>query len=187
MALYLARPVKRKLSPSDPDPRLLAPVLVPGDVLLTEGNSRMAGLVRLVTRSSWAHVAMYVGPLEAGPDPRCIVEADIADGVRAVPLSELTGQRVRVLRHYGLDDAQRRRLADWVVSRIGGQYDLALALVLAARLLRLPVVSRSATGFICSTLLAQAFLLTGHPIVPDHSYVVPRDFEAAAALRPVLA
>ena len=47
-----------------------------GDVLLTEGNTRAAALVRCVTRSPWAHVSIYVGPLEAGDDPRCIVEAD---------------------------------------------------------------------------------------------------------------
>jgi hypothetical protein len=49
---------------------VLASVLLPGDVLLTDGNTRMAALVRRVTRSAWSHVSMYVGPLEAGPDPR---------------------------------------------------------------------------------------------------------------------
>jgi Permuted papain-like amidase enzyme, YaeF/YiiX, C92 family len=190
LALYLAQPVKRHGASSTRDPKDLAAVLLPGDVLLTDGNTRMAALVRRVTRSPWSHVSMYVGPLEAGPDPRCIVEADIAAGVRAMPLSELRGLRVRVLRRSGLDDAQRRRLADWVVSRIGGQYDLAHALALARRLLRLPIASpiapvESATRFICSTLLAQAFLLAGHPVVPDHTYVTPSDFETASALEPV--
>jgi hypothetical protein len=197
LALYLAQPVKRQPAWSTRDPQELAAVLVHGDVLLTDGNSRMAALVRRVTRSTWAHVAMYVGPLESGPDPRCIVEADIAAGVRAVRLSELKDLRVRVLRHGGLDESQRRRLVEWVVSRIGGQYDLAHALALATRLLRppLPLASRlspapettacGASRFICSTLLAQAFLLTGYPIVPDHGYVTPRDFETAADLRPV--
>jgi hypothetical protein len=160
-----------------------------------DGNTRAAALVRRITRSPWSHVSMYVGPLETGPDPRCIVEADIATGVRAVRLSELKGLRVRVLRRRGLDDAQRRQLADWVVSRIGGQYDLTHALALAKRLLLLPLASRlapapvatahAATRFICSTLLAHAFLLVGSPIVPDHSYVTPRDFETAAGLEPV--
>jgi len=195
LALYLAQPVKRQRSWSTRDPQQLAAVLVHGDVLLTDGNSRMAALVRRVTRSTWAHVAMYVGPLEAGPDPRCIVEADIAVGVRAVRLSELKDLRVGVLRHGGLDETQRRRLADWVVSRIGGEYDLAHALALATRLLRPPPASppppapeamaRGTSRFICSTLLAQAFLLAGYPIVPDHGYVTPRDFETAAALQPV--
>ena len=196
LALFLAQPVKRPSCPDMLDPQSLATVLVRGDVLLTDGTSRIAALVRHVTRSPWAHVAMYVGQLESGPDPRCIVEADIAGGVRAVRLSELEGLRVRVLRHSGLDDTQRQRLADWVVSRIGTQYDLAHALALARKLLRLPLVSRlapapaaitqGATRFICSTLLAQAFLLAGFPIVPDHSYVTPRDFESASELEAVV-
>lgn len=192
LARYLARPAKRPNPALTVDPQSLAAVLVPGDVLLTDGSSRMAALVRRVTRSPWSHVAMYVGPLEQGPDPRCIVEADIAAGVKAVRLSELKGLRVRALRPKGLDDMLRRRLTDWVVSRIGGQYDLAHAWALAKRLLRLPLPSRSpgamgqsATRFICSTLLAQAFLLVGHPVAADPSYITPRDFEAASAFEPV--
>ena len=196
LARYLAQPVKRRCSLASADPQCLTAVLVRGDVLLTDGDTRMAALVRRVTRSPWAHVAMYVGPLESGADPRCIVEADIAAGVRAVRLSELKGLRVRVLRHSGLDDRQRHRLADWVVTRIGGQYDLAHAWALTRRLVGLRLASRlapapvamtqGATRFICSTLLAQAFLMTGYPIVPDHNDVTPRDFETASVLEPVV-
>src|SRR5205807_6878642 len=59
------------------DPESLSAVLRNGDVLLTEGNTRAAALIKRITRSPWCHVSMYVGPLEEGPDPRCIVEADI--------------------------------------------------------------------------------------------------------------
>ena len=135
LALYLTQPGKRYRPLTTADPQSLAAVLLHGDVLLTEGNTRMASLVKRITRSPWSHVSMYVGPLEAGPDPRCIVEADIAAGVRAVPLSELKGLRVRVLRAAGLRDTDRRRVAEWVVSRIGDQYDLAHAWALARRFL----------------------------------------------------
>jgi len=74
---------------------------------------------------------MYVGPLEEGPDPRCIVEADIAQGVRAIRLSELEGMNVRVLRSHCPDDALRSAWPEWVVSQIGGEYDLKHAWVLA--------------------------------------------------------
>jgi permuted papain-like amidase YaeF/Yiix C92 family enzyme len=197
VALYLARPVRHNGASAISDPQSLSSILRPGDVLLTDGNTRAAALVRLITRSSWAHVAMYVGPLEEGPDPRCIVEADVVAGVRSVPLSELKGLGVRVLRPRGLGEAERRRLADWVVSRIGDAYDLRHAWALASKLLRLPLASllasppgamaQTATRFICSTLLAQAFLLVGFAISPvqlrvreaDHRYVTPRDFETA--------
>lgn len=194
LALFLAQPVRRHGASSAEDPQSLSAVLRQGDVLLTDGNSRAAALVRRVTRSPWSHVSMYVGPLEEGPDPLCIVEADVAAGVRAVRLSEFRDQRVRVLRPRGLDDEQRRRLADWVVSRIGGQYDLAHAWALAKRLL-LPLsrhvpaapaaMAHNATRFICSTLLAQAFLFAGHRVVPDHHYVTPCDFDGAAVFEVV--
>jgi hypothetical protein len=143
---------------------------------------------------------MYVGPLEQGPDPRCIVEADIAAGVRSIRLSELQGMNVRVLRPIGLNDAVRDRLAQWVVSQIGGEYDHRHAWALVRRYLRVAPkssiapapngIAHSATRFICSSLLANAFALVGYPILPihtaaaavstaDHRYVMPGDFERA--------
>jgi hypothetical protein len=42
--------------------------------------------------------------------------------------------------------------------------------------------------FICSSLLAQAFLFVGYPIAESQtSYVVPRDFESAAGFEMVAA
>src|SRR5207244_11357527 len=108
-----------------------------GDVLPSDGDTRLAAPVKRFTRSTWSHVSMYVGPLEEGPDPLCIVEADIAAGVRSIRLSELKALQVRVLRPIGLNDMDRRRLADWVVNRIGGEYDLAHAWALGRYLLRL--------------------------------------------------
>jgi hypothetical protein len=202
LAGYLSQPLKRQ-DVSGADLRSLSAVLRPGDVLLTDGKTRAAALVRRVTRSGWAHVSMYVGPQEPGADPRCIVEADIAAGVRAVPLSELAGQQVRVLRPTFLEDDERRRLAEWVVGRIGDDYDIALACSLAMRLLRLslPFGVRRVPGtlaegtrrFICSSLLAQAFLLVGYQICPaqaavrstDERHVMPRDFDSASGFEVV--
>jgi hypothetical protein len=141
---------------------------------------------------------MYVGPLEEGPDPLCIVEADIVAGVRPIRLSELNALRVRVLRPKGLNEMHRRQLADWVVGRIGSGYDLGHALALGRKFLRLPArlhsspdkMGNSATRFICSSLLAHAFALVGCPILRDqmqpspiatidHGYITPGDFEHA--------
>ncbi len=184
MARYLAEPVSRRAASEDV--RALSPWLRPGDVLLTEGSTRAAVLARRLTRSPWAHVSIYVGPLEPGDDARCIVEADISAGVRAVPLSEFDGQRARIVRPLGLDETDRQLLADWLVSHIGAPYDLALACALARRFLKLPApraTVQSKGGFICSSLLAQAFLHVGHPIPASQCCVVPRDFESAAGFK----
>ena len=200
LAVFLTEPVKRYSPATTTDPESLSAVLRNGDVLLTEGNTRAAALIKRITHSTWSHVSMYVGPLEEGPDPRCIVEADIAAGVRSIRLSELQGLNIRVLRPIGLNDAARGRLAGWVVSQIGGEYDLKHAWALARRFLRMPPkssvapapngIAQSATRFICSSLLANAFALVGSPILPihtavaavstaDHRYVIPGDFESA--------
>ena len=204
---YLTRPIKCCTLPATTtDPRLLSAILDRGDVLLSEGNTRVAALVKRITRSPWSHVSMYVGPLEDGPDPPCIVEADIAKGVRSIRLSELNALRVRVLRPTGLNDTDRCRLADWVVSRIGSEYDLAHAWVLGRGLLRLALptclrpspymIAHSTTRFICCSLLAHAFALVGYPILPvqmrvslpataDHRNLTPGDFEHASVFEMV--
>ncbi len=206
LVLYLARPLKHSSPEPSADPQSLATVLNRGDVLLSHANTRAAALIKCITRSPWSHVSMYVGPLEDGPDPLCIVEADIAAGVRSIRLSELNALQVRVLRPIGLNDLDRSRLADWVVSRIGSEYDLTHAWGLGRNLFRLPLPTRfrsrpstiaySATRFICCSLLAHAFALVGYPILPeqmrvsltapvDHSNLVPGDFERASVFEVV--
>jgi Permuted papain-like amidase enzyme, YaeF/YiiX, C92 family len=197
---FLNRPATRHRREATRDAGSLSAILRNGDVLLAEGNTRAAALVKRLTRSTWSHVAMYVGPLDDGPNPRCIVEADVAAGVRSIRLSELEALNFRVLRPVALDDADRGRLAEWVISRIGGEYDLkhawALARTFLPALLKSSLqptpsgIAGNATRFICSTLLANAFAVVGSPIPPirtpvsavsaaDHRYVIPSDFESA--------
>jgi len=201
LTLYLAQPIEHSIADPSADPQFLAGVLKRGDVLLTHGNSRFAALIKCVTRSPWSHVSMYVGPLDDGPDPLCIVEADIAAGVRSIRLSELNALQVRVLRPIGLTDTDRARLAHWVVGQIGSEYDLAHAWRLLRNVLRLllPVrfrptpgtIARSAKRFICCSLLAHAFAWVGHPVEPDQArlsltvtadatHLIPSDFERAS-------
>jgi len=201
MTLYLAQPIRHSIADPSADLQSLNAVLKRGDVLLTHGNSRFAALIRCVTQSPWSHVSMYVGPLDDGPDPLCVVEADIAAGVRSIRLSELNALQVRVLRPSRLTDMDRRRLADWVVRQIGSDYDLTHAWRLLRNVLRLPLPDRfrsapraiasNATRFICCSLLAHAFAWVGYSILPDHASspaaiaadptnLIPGDFERVA-------
>ena len=66
---FLIQPVKGRGPVFITDTGSLSAVLRNGDVLLTEGNTRAAALVKRLTRSTWSHVSMYVGPLDDGPDP----------------------------------------------------------------------------------------------------------------------
>ena len=201
LTLYLAQPIKHSTANRDSVPQSLAAVLHSGDVLLTLGNSRFAAVIKRLTRSPWSHVSMYVGPLDDGPDPLCVVEADIAAGVRSIRLSELNALQVRVLRPIGLSDTDRARLAHWVVGQIGSEYDLAHAWRLLRNVLRLllPVrfrsapgtIARSAKRFICCSLLAHAFAWVGYSVLPDKAglsltvtadatHLIPSDFERAS-------
>ena len=197
---YLTTPIPRPRPAAAESMESLAAVLRRGDVLLSEGNTRVSSLIKRLTGSPWSHVSMYVGPLDDGHDPRCIVEADIAAGVRSIRLSELDALNVRVLRPASLDSTKRSRLAEWVTSRIGSEYDHAHALLLGRRLLRLPLRTRArpasstatstATRFICCSLLVHAFASVGLAIAPvrtcsdasacaDPTGVTPGDFEQA--------
>jgi hypothetical protein len=198
LTLYLARPQGRFSTLTSADREALGAVLRPGDVLLSAGNTRFAGVVKRLTQSTWSHVSMYVGGLDDAADPRCVVEADIATGVRAIRLSEVEAHRVCVLRPVGLADSERARVAECALGFLGSGYDVAHAWQLARSLVapswwaHLRVVRRtirrSATSFICSTLIAQAFGLIGYSILPasgtardaDADALVPGDFERAA-------
>jgi hypothetical protein len=199
LAVYLAKPLG-DLSLTNAHRQSLATVLRRGDVLLSAGNTRCAELVKRLTRSAWSHVSMYVGPLDDAVDPRCVVEADLARGVRAIRLSELDAHRIRVLRPVGLDDIERGRLTESVLRHIGSKYgvahawQLACTLPLRRRRARLQSLSttmgRNATSFICSTLIAQAFALIDRPILAERAsvceaeksfnWLVPADFERAS-------
>ena len=92
------------------------------------------------------------------------------------------------------------RLVESVLRYIGSEYDFAHAWLLArslllrrwwARLRSVPTtMGRSATRFICSGLIAQAFALIGHSILPAggtvsdreayDKFLVPADFERAS-------
>jgi hypothetical protein len=202
LALYLAQPLVPCVASGIADPHSLAGRLDPGDVLLIHGNTRAAAIVERVTRSTWSHVSIYVGPLDDSPDPRCVVEADFLEGVRPIRLSEIKAQEICVLRPTCLPAADRRKVADWVIARIGCGYDLAHAARLLGRALwRRPLMARrvhkapritasSARRFICCSLLTHAFAWAGCPIVTEEARVgpmmaadnniVPSDFEHAS-------
>jgi len=195
LASYLNQPSGASAPVVSTNLELLARSLAPGDVILVEGNTRFASLVRVLTQSTWSHVAMFVGPLESTPDPACIVEADVERGVRTLPLSELRGMNARAVRASGLDARARAEVSRRVLARVGQMYDVDCAVELARSLWSIrrgqprrrpdpePVVT--AERAICSTLLAQAFEAVGYPILPAFAQgapararvYTPRDFD----------
>lgn len=179
--------------------------LRPGDVVLVEGDRRISGAIKYLTQSTWSHAAMFVGDGE-GHD---LIEADLRDGVRFIPLDSLLHLNLRICRPVGLTDADRMRVLDHMRASLGRQYDLKNVWDLARYLLPQPPVpkrfrrrmlslgSGDPTRAICSTVIAEAFEAVRYPILPmiqtstenavtreifhirHHSLYAPRDFDVS--------
>ncbi len=155
-------------------PERMRATLRPGDVVLVEGNLRISAAIKYLTQSTWSHAAMFVGDGEG----RDLIEADLTDGVRYIPLENFLPYNLRICRPVGLTDADRMRVLDHMRGSLGRTYDLKNVLDLARYLLPQPPVpkrfrrrmlalgSGDPTRAICSTVIAEAFEAVRYPILP---------------------
>lgn len=183
---------------------------------MVEGDTRIATAIQYLTQSTWSHAAFFAGPVWQEPEEeeaRVLIEADLENGVIAVPLSKYADHNVRICRPVGLDEESLRRVVSHMVNSIGLEYDLKNIFDLARYFLPRPPVpqrwrrrlislgSGEPTKAICSTLLAQAFQLIRYPILPryekgtegmdeemvlrrmHHSYFTPCDFDLSPYFR----
>ncbi|MCK5782932.1 MAG: lipo-like protein [Desulfobacterales bacterium] len=167
----------------------LAAALQPGDVLLVDGSSRVSGVIKYLTQSSWSHAALYIGPDYApeGKEEKVLLEADILEGIRLVPLSEYSSDHTRICRPVGLTEKDITQLIAYTIERLGQQYDLKNIFDLVRYLiLPTPIPTRwrrkmltlgsgDPTRAICSTLIAQAFQSIRYPILPEIDYQQNKD------------
>ncbi len=179
LAGYLEKPVAAYRHFSVSDPETLATVMKPGDVLLVEGDQRISVAIKYLTQSTWSHAAIFVGDALADQGKAChLIEADLRDGVVAVPLAKYAGSNTRICRPVGLSDTDCRSVVDFLVKRLGHSYDLKNVIDLARFLLPTPPVparfrrdllalgSGDPTRAICSTLIVQAFQSVRYPVLP---------------------
>jgi hypothetical protein len=192
------------------DPTTLQSCLQPGDVLLVEGNTRISGVIKYLTQSTWSHSALYVGDrlgaIGEDGEPHVLVEAQLGEGVISAPLSKYTIYHTRVCRPIGLTEYDRNSVVNYMIERIGYDYDVKNIFDLIRYLVPMPVPARlrrrmialgsgDPTKTICSTLIAQAFEQVRYPILPrieltesreakreilhirHHSLYTPRDFD----------
>ncbi len=162
------------------DPQVLERILLPADVLLIEGNQKVATAIKYLTQSTWSHAALYIGePSTCNPAPRHeLIEANLGEGVVTVPLSKYARFNTRICRAVGLNDQERQMVVAFAKSRVGHTYDTRNIVDLARYLLPTPPVptrwrrrmialgSGEPSRAICSTLIAQAFQSVRYPILP---------------------
>ena len=178
--------------------------LLPGDVLLVEGDHGVSDWIKVYSSHTWSHCALFVGdqsraiaktPKEFVEDHPSLVEAIIGRGVILGSLPKYEGCNLRICRPRNLTRVQRDTVIRWVVSKIGVPYDLENVI----QFISLPFEEQvppnhdigepSSGKFTCSSLLAAAFGQVGldvlhyfdrtaNKIVPYHySQIQPKDFD----------
>jgi hypothetical protein len=110
--------------------------------------------------------------------PHFLIEANLGEGVVAVPLSKYAVFNTRICRPVGLSETEQEQVVRFVLERVGQQYDTRNIVDLARYLLPTPPVpvrwrrpmlalgSGEPTRAICSTLIAQAFQSVRYLILP---------------------
>lgn len=168
-------------TPSDPE--TLKRTLQPGDILLIEGNQKIAVAIKYLTLSTWSHAAMYVGSAvgEATEDgePLALIESNLGEGTVAVPLSKYATYNTRICRAVNLKKADQKKIVQFMVDSLGLKYDTRNIIDLARYLFPTPPVpvrwrrrmialgSGTPTRAICSSLIAQAYQSVPYPILPS--------------------
>lgn len=179
----------------------LESALRPGDVLLVEGRMKVSAAIKYLTQSTWSHAALYVGDtgkLSPEGEPLVLAEVEMDVGCVLSPLSKYGAFGTRICRPQALDREGRQRAVDYVLERLGTQYDLQNIIDLARWLIPIPwapsgcrrrmiaLGSGDPTRAICSTLIAQAFEAARYPVLPTVEYASAmdeQDFEEILHIR----
>ncbi len=166
----------------------------PGDVLLTEGRSRISQVICNITQSSWSHSALYIGRLHDIENPilrdrvksfydgknedQLIIESVLGKGTVVVPLSTYRDEHIRICRPVAISRSDAQAVIGYTIGRLGMEYDLRHVLDLARFLVPWTMFPRrwrsslfkrnigTPTRIICSTLIAEAFHSVHYPILP---------------------
>lgn len=165
------------------DFQTLSRILMPGDILLVEGDARVSNAIKYLTQSTWSHAAIYVGDVLPVPGPGQdrprLIEVNLGEGCVAVPLTKYESFNTRICRPVGLAEEDRAAVVGFMVERLGLSYDLRNIFDLMRYLFPTPPVpvrwrrrmialgSGDPTRAICSSLIAQAFQSINYPILPS--------------------
>lgn len=165
-----------------------------GDVILVEGRSRVAEVIKTTTQTSWSHSALYIGRLydirdpdlrevigyhfDGDPQDQLILEALMGKGTIVSPLSNYKDHHLRICRPTELAPSDAEAVIAYAVKHLGWDYDVRQILDLARFFFPWSVLPRrwrsslfehnagKPTRTVCSTLLAEAFMSVNFPILP---------------------
>ncbi len=164
-----------------------------GDVIITEGRSRVSDVIKYATQSTWSHAALYIGRLHDIEDPeirelaknkfdgpedtQLLIEGVLGKGTILTPLHEYSNDHIRICRPQGISPADTQKVITHAINRLGDKYDVRQILDLARFMLpwtilprkwrsSLFVESSQSTRTVCSTMIGEAFHSVHFPILP---------------------
>ena len=168
--------------------------LRPGDVLLVEGRSNVADIIKNVTQSIWTHSFFYIGRLHdiddpmlrdqiqqyrlCSPDEQLIIEALLGKGIVVSSIEDYEGEHLRICRPRGITRADSQAVIKYSINQLGADYNVRQIMDLARFMFPywfLPKRWRSTlfehnagkpTKTVCSTMMAEAFASVRFPIIP---------------------
>jgi hypothetical protein len=168
--------------------------LRPGDVLLVEGRSNVAEIIKSITQSMWTHSFFYIGRLHdiddpmlrdhiqkyrhCSPDEQLIIEAILGKGIIVSSIEDYEGEHLRICRPRGITRADSQAVLEYAIKELGKDYNVRQIMDLARFMFPywfLPKRWRSTlfehnagrpTKTVCSTMMAEAFARVRFPIIP---------------------
>ncbi len=168
--------------------------LRPGDVLLVEGRSNVAEIIKSITQSVWTHSFLYVGRLHdiddqmlrdhiqkyrhCSPDEQLIIEAILGKGIVVNSIEDYDGEHIRICRPRGITRSDSQTAIEYSIKELGKDYNVRQIMDLARFMFPywfLPKRWRSTlfehnagspTRTVCSTMIAEAFAKIRFPIIP---------------------
>ncbi|NOQ88297.1 MAG: hypothetical protein GQ550_05175 [Gammaproteobacteria bacterium] len=168
--------------------------LRPGDVILVEGRSNVAEIIKTITQSMWTHSFFYIGRLHdiddpmlrdhiqkyrhCSPDEQLIVEAILGKGIIVSSIEDYEGEHLRICRPRGITRADSQAVLEYSIKELGKDYNVRQIMDLARFMFPywfLPRRWRSTlfehnpgrpTKTVCSTMMAEAFARVRFPIIP---------------------
>jgi len=168
--------------------------LRPGDVILVEGRSNVAEIIKSITQSIWTHTFLYIGRLHdvddpmlrdhiqkyrhCSPDEQLIIEAILGQGIIVSSIENYEGEHLRICRPRGITRSDSQTAIEYSIKELGKDYNVRQIMDLARFMFPywfLPKRWRSTlfehnagspTRTVCSTMIAEAFSKIRFPIIP---------------------
>lgn len=168
--------------------------LRPGDVLLVEGRSNVAEIIKAVTQSIWTHSVLYIGRLHDiddpdirkriekycsfEPDEQLIIESLLGYGTIVNTVDKYDGEHLRICRPSGLTRKDAQGVINYAVFQLGTDYNVRYVMDLARFMFPYWWIPKRwvsslfehnagrPTKTVCSVMMAEAFASVHFPIRP---------------------